>query len=212
MACDTTRRPPTCRKAGASDVLIVMNEMIRVPSTARHAHRGPLLAAVAILASLWACDDDPLGVGRDSDAPVQTDRLAYALERNGEQLETTIGYTYTNTGSDPLFIQNCNGGISISLEKRVQGVWVEVWTSVVPQCLSQAIAIVPGQSITGELLVAAGLPFCQCADPRFTTPNIEGLYRLVFGGVFDAQDGSGFAAGDPVPIDLRLSNRFTLDD
>lgn len=171
-----------------------------------------LRVTLAFAAVLAACADGPLAPGRDTDAPIQTDRLAYRLERVDDRVQTSIGYSFTNTGSTPLFIQNCGGATGIALEKRVDGAWMAVWGNIVPACLSQAIALLPGQSLEGELLVDAGLPLCQCGAPPFATPEVEGVYRMVFTSVLDAQTGDGFAAGDPVPVARRSSNRFALDD
>lgn len=185
----------------------MVNPMTAVISTFRAGARAS--AALVLAVALVACDDGPFAPDREDDAPIQTDRLAYELERIEGRLETSIQYVFTNRGSTAVFIQNCNGATGIALEKRIDGVWTAVWGNVVPQCLSQAIALLPGQTISGELLVDAD---CGCGVPRFETPELEGLYRMVFTEVFDAQTGDGFAAGEPVPVDRRRSNRFALDD
>lgn len=171
--------------------------------------RTSVLAPLALVVTFLACDGGPLAPTRDAEAPIQTDRLAYELERSGDRLETSIAYSFTNNGSTPVFIQNCNGATGIVLEKRIDGVWSTVWGNVIAACLSPAIALLPGESLSGELVVDACV---GCEIPRFETPDIEGIYRMVFTAVFDSQTGEGFAAGDLVPADRRRSNRFALDD
>jgi len=167
------------------------------------------LPPLALMVALVACDGGPFAPERDSEAPIQTDRLVYELEKVDGRLETRIGYSFTNRGPDPVFIQNCNGATGIALQRRIDGVWTTVWANVIPACISQAIALLPGQSLSGELVVDAD---CGCGVPRFMTSDFEGVYRLVFQSVYDAQTGDGLAGGDLVPVERRRSNGFTLDD
>lgn len=204
---DNLARAPSSIARVERENRMISNSEIRTPT-----RRALALVSLAVAATLLACDDDLLAPTRDTEAPIQTDRLAYEMERIGDRLETSIEYSYTNTGSTPIFIQNCNGATGIRLEKRLDGVWTVVWANLIPACISQAIALLPGESLGGELPVDAGPPGSPSVDPRFTASGVEGIYRLVFAEVFEAQDGSGFATGERVPVDLRVSNRFALDD
>ena len=162
---------------------------------------------VLILLALAACSD-PLGVPRDTGAPIQTDALDYDLTRRGLFLETSIAYVYANAGTTPIYVQNCGGAYGILLEQLQDGVWNVVWGNATPDCISPAIEIAPGQSLSGTLPVVAGTPDCGCG--AFTTSEIDGVYRMVVAEAFDALGPNGYAAGELVPLDRRSSNRFVI--
>ena len=133
-------------------------------------------AAALIVLVLSGCGE-PLGVPRDPAASIQTDRLEYRLIRRGIFLETRIDYAYGNSGTTPVFIQNCSGAYGILLEQFRDGEWKVVWGNATPDCLSPAIEIAPGQEVSGRLLVSAGVPSCECGG--FATAEIDGVYPMV---------------------------------
>lgn len=161
-----------------------------------------LLAPLALACGL------PLDPERETDRPLQTDRLTYTLETVDLGLEVLIPFTYTNRTGDTVFVVNCNGNAPPSLEKHESGDWVPAWGAVVDLCLSPPIVIAPGEAYTDTLEVFGGFPDSD-AHPQFTVDDVEGVYRLLWRPLHDYDpDRQGF--GEPVPLDDRISNRFRL--
>lgn len=167
------------------------------------------LAAVVALGSI-ACGDDPLGVPRDTAASIQTDELEYDLNRRGLFLEGAIDYAYENTTAAPLYIQNCGGAYNLVLQQFRDDAWHDVWGPPTPDCISPALEIAPGASLSDRLVISAGSPRCECGG--FATPEIDGIYRIVVLDTFDSVGPDGFATGQLVAVDLRTSNRFVITD
>lgn len=179
----------------------------------RRAEDPYLVLLVGVALALSGCGGPTLPE-RDEEAPIQTDRLAYELVPADDGLpgvETVIGYEFTNRTGAPLYIVNCNGATAQVLEKRVDGEWVVVWGNVIPQCLSPAIVIEPGQTIPRELEVFGGDPGCNCA-PTFTVEERSGVYRLVLPDVLSSFDPDARPFGTPLPKADRVSNEFRLDE
>lgn len=164
--------------------------------------------AMAVLLVAVAACSDPLSVPRDPGPPIQTDQLEYRLVKRTLFLRAHVDFTYRNDGATPIYIQNCLGAYGILLEQLRDGEWKVVWGNVIPACLSPALVIAPGESLTGALAIQAGIPGCGCGS--FETPEIDGVYRLVIADAFDALDPNGHATGERLPVDRRASNRFVL--
>ncbi len=170
--------------------------------------RRSLRLAVVLGLYAWSACSDPLAVPGDPDAAVQTDRLSYRLVQRGLFLETRIGYTYRNSGTTPIYIQNCGGAYEIVLEQLQEATWKVVWGNATPDCISPAIVVAPGGEIPGELAVSAGTRACGCGG--FETSEVDGVYRLVFTTALDDLDPNGFATGSLVAADRRTSNPFSM--
>lgn len=147
-------------------------------------------------------------VTRDTAALFQTDSLAYALRDGGNWYQSTVGVTLTNRTRGPIYIVNCAGGTGLQLEQRVGDQWQRVWSPLLPLCLSPPI-VVPVDSIYRTRVEIIGAPQGAKALPQFATVQLSGEYRIVWTGVVSSyQDRNPFGA--PLPLDARVSNRFTL--
>lgn len=154
----------------------------------------------------------PPTVERDTTALVQTDSLIYRLEREWAGLRTTIRFSFTNPLPDTVYMVNCNGVVSGQLEKRSDGgQWIAMWSPVLPACLSPPVVIAPGATYEGTLPVWGALPGTNAA-PQFNSSEVEGVYRMVWGSLVLHYDDSRQGFGDPVPLSVRISNAFVLDD
>lgn len=182
------------------------------PTAARPA--GPAAAPVAALAAALAlaaagCSTPRDPGGDDGASPLRTDRTAYTLERTARGLEVDIPFTFTNTTGRTVYVVNCNGIAPPSLVKREGRDWVTAWSPAVPLCLSPPIVIEAGTTYADTLDVVAGAPGSN-VQPQFMVDEVEGTYRLVWGGVVYDYDADRQGFGEPVPAELRVSNTFVL--
>jgi len=146
---------------------------------------------------------------RSGTAPIQTDAAAYQLEAGSTGYAATIGFVFTNPRQAPVYVVNCGGSAPPGLEKFVDGAWIRAWSAIVPLCLSAPIVIAAGQEYHGHLQLFAGYP-ANNVYPKFDTPQIPGEYRLVWYGVLTSYDDRVYPFGEPVPLEQRVSDPFTL--
>src|SRR6266545_858968 len=129
---------------------------------------------------------------------IETDARAYELEAGSTGYTTTIGFVFTNPSQAAVYVVNCNGIAPPSLEKLVNGKWVGAWSAVVPRCLSAPIVIEAGQEYQGALHLFAGYPTSN-VYPKFETPQISGVYRLVWDNVLTSFDSRAYPFGPELP-------------
>jgi hypothetical protein len=140
---------------------------------------------------------------------IETDARAYELEAGSTGYTTTIGFMFTNPSQAAVYVANCRGIAPPSLEKLVNGEWVGAWSAVVPRCLSAPIVIKAGQEYQGTLHLFAGYPASN-VYPKFETPQISGVYRLVWHNVLTSFDSGAYPSGPELSKDQRVSNSFRL--
>src|SRR5688572_4121268 len=73
---------------------------------------------------------------------IQKTDLGYAAE---------IPYTYTNRSGDSVYLVNCNGDVSPSIERLVGDQWQAVWQPATNACLSPPVVIANGASYSDTL-------------------------------------------------------------
>jgi hypothetical protein len=152
--------------------------------------------------------DTPAPVTRDSAALFQTDSLAYVLRADATTFDGAVGVTLTNRTGATLYIMNCGGSTGVTLEKRVSGQWQGVWSPGVLACLSPPITVSSGGTYRTNIRVSGGFPQSNLY-PQLATADVAGEYRLVWRSVLSSyQDPLPF--GEPLPLEWRVSNRFTL--
>lgn len=172
----------------------------------------PVLPVIAVsllvAATLSGCG--VTDVERDTNAPIQTDRLEYTLRPSddGRALETEIAYAYENRTNAAICMTHCNGHFSIALEKRRGDDWEAVWSPAIPECLTRPpITIDPGETYRDTLAVTHATP--ADAGPKIRAAELEGVYRIAIPAV--SRLSSPDACGGPqVPERERISNRFVL--
>lgn len=147
---------------------------------------------------------------RDDDSLIQTDKDDYQFVPVGDHIGFSVGYIYTNTQSDTLYIANCNGAFGVALQRRNGNVWTTIWSPELPACLSSPIVIAPNKTLSGQINISGAKPGAS-NFPDFPAGDLDGVYRLVFFDVVKHyRMGDGF--GDPVAEEFRVSNDFNVND
>jgi hypothetical protein len=185
-----------------------MHRLALVPAT--------FTAVVVVLAS--ACvtaAEDPMsasaGAPPEADTHMRTGSASYDLVRRDGGYATAIDFSFTNPLEESIHVVNCRGGLAVSLERWSGAAWERAWTPVLLRCLSPPIEIAAGETFQSTIDVWGSDPG-RNHIPEFTVAPVEGTYRLVWGNLVlrwrgDYVDG---AFGDPVPLELRVSNSFEL--
>jgi hypothetical protein len=161
-----------------------------------------LLSLVSLLllggCSLFSSDAD--------DTTFRTDADRYEARRTSHGLELDpIAFTFTNGRSRAVYVPGCPGPNPPSLQKLIDGEWVEAWSPVVTQCLGPSVRVGAGQAYRDTVRVLAGLP-SDNTYPKFETLPVEGTYRLVL-GVDRTEDPEQIV---PTPLAERVSHPFEL--
>lgn len=142
-------------------------------------------------------------------APIRTDRPWYVLTEGPRVPEATIIATLTAPADQTLYILNCNGASSATLQRRVNDEWVFAWVVAMNACLSPPIIVPPGEEHTASIYVhehSGGV-----LQPRGARMIESGTYRVAWTGVltsFEADEG-GF--GPELPLEQRVSAPFTIE-
>ncbi len=145
---------------------------------------------------------------RDTAALFQTDSLAYTLRAGVSGYEGEIGVTLTNRTNGTIYIVNCREATGVRLEKRTSTGWQTVWSPHIPSCMSAPIVVPVGGVRRTRIPIFGGYPNSN-AHPQFSVADVAGEYRAVWGSVLSSyQDRLPF--GEPLPLESRTSNRFTL--
>lgn len=146
---------------------------------------------------------------RDVGAPVQTDSLGYTLQPDTRGYRATIAFAFTNRTNRPVYVlTNVLGPNPPGLQKLVDSMWVEAWSTIVPFRSGRPIMVRPGEVYRDTLRLITA--YASNAYPRFRVPEIPGVYRLVLFEVLSSFDAQRPPVGDNLPLDQRISNRFTL--
>ena len=168
----------------------------------------PVLALLAVPAVLLAACDGVTLPDIGDDALLETDRHAYVLVEDGAPFTTQIPYTFHNTTGRTVSLVNCNGYIGPALQKWDDGEWVAGWAATENLCLSAPVEIAPGEVFEDTLHVYA-YGYGGRISPQFTTPDVEGTYRLAWYRAridYDLDSGNG----SPLPASPPVSNPFRL--
>lgn len=141
-------------------------------------------------------------------AAISTDRAHYRFVDGPHGDELSIRTTLTAPADHPLYVVNCNGQISTGLQAERDGLWTDVWTGMINQCLSEPIVISPGESYDYDVLVRRGSGSMKDAVDDLPPP---GTYRVVWHGVLSSFDAERYPFGEPVPEELRTSNPIVIE-
>ncbi len=161
--------------------------------------------------SLPGCGESLVALGRDEDAPVQTQALSYDLDvyfldAGGAFVRSdTIEYQYRNPTDGPREVRFCSTPW-VTLERLSdEGVWHVVWVGEEVDRGSGGcegpVEVGPGETISATAVIQGGTPGTK-TYPVYSADEFGGIYRLVLRRVFD---GSIEVSGGEV-----TSNRFIL--
>jgi hypothetical protein len=171
--------------------------------------------ALFVLLVTSACTADRVSgpdlarLGQPGDEPAVTDSLSYTLVRGDHGFSTTISFVYTNPLPHRVYVTNCRGGTSLSLEKWDGERWTEAWSPAILSCLSPPIVIEPGGEYTGGIWVFAGFP-SNNFHPKFGVEPIPGIYRIVWHEMLSSFDSNRYPFGKRISLNARVSNAFEL--
>lgn len=156
----------------------------------------------------------PATVTVEQDPPIVTDGDSFELTKSEwvghTWYGTAIPYSFTNRTGSKVYIDRGCGSRHFQLEVHEDGEWVPYWSPVVCLIGASFTTIEPGEVYQDSALVG-GCPSGNCY-PRLTLPDTDSGFRIVWvawSSVDENQYGDPIP-GDPVPLEERVSNRFTL--
>lgn len=113
-----------------------------------------------------------------------------------------IDHRFTNATGATVYLANCNGAFSVTLESEAGGEWTGVYSPPIPACLSPPLEIGPGASHEGTLIVPVG--------PSQPGVGVQpGRHRLVWGGLHTSWNLTG-PMGELIPAAQRTSEPFEI--
>lgn len=150
-------------------------------------------------------------------APIRTDSTTYSLGRNPTYLSVRMRASYTNAGTQTVFLGRCGPRqVYGMLEKQTSAGWVPALRPSCPLIAAPRVPVGPGQTYTDSVTLTAVRPTSggtpDSASPSFQVDPIDGTYRLVF-AVYTTADLGATAAQESAqlaPLAQRVSNPFTL--
>jgi hypothetical protein len=183
--------------------------------------RQRLHPAVAItLATAFACGDpsgpEPDGnqfdLVRDTEAPIQTDRLEYAMSESAAALTTRIPITWRNTTGRTIYIPNCpvasEPAYLVDLLRWSGGTYESSLEGLERDCSGAPHTIAAGDLFVDTIDIAGARPGGQ--PPAFRIEPVQGIYRILVRSAFFTYDLEHDALADSLPTLDRVSNRFGL--
>jgi hypothetical protein len=146
---------------------------------------------------------------RDPSAPIQTDTTTYALVRDSLGWEARMALRFTNTSPDTLYAVNCNGALTLAVERQSGAGWDLFWAPLTNACLSPPLVIPPGGSYQTPWSIW-GAPPGTNVGPQFADMIFDDTYRLVWWNLLAHYDTGRRELGDSVSLEYRRSNEFLL--
>lgn len=180
-----------------------------------------MMKKMLVLAALVTagCGEFPLYLNRDEGPAIQTETTGYVMSRTNVGYTVEVPFTFTNTTGRTIYLVHCRPGagpggasrvaLAMTLERQQEGGWKPAWGSVVPQCLSPAIALQRGETYTDTLQVFAGHHGSNYY-PQFDRSEIEGTYRITWRSWYYSWDPATYDWSNPVEREFTTSNRFHL--
>lgn len=183
--------------------------------------RQRLHLAVAItLATAVACgdptgpepDDNQFDLVRDTEAPIQTERLEYAMSDSATTLTARISITWRNTTGRTIYIANCpvasEPAYLIDLLRWSDGSYESSLEGLERDCAGSPLEIAAGDLFIDTVDIAGARPGGQL--PAFRIEPVQGIYRILVRSAFFTYDLEHNALADSLPTVDRVSNRFGL--
>ncbi len=149
------------------------------------------------------------------DTALVTDGTSFRLEEWGSVrgnlwYRADIPYSFTNRTGSKVYLPNCNGGIHLRLEMEgMIGEWVHVWGPVLLACQGPPIVIEPGE-VYRRTLGVIGCLDGNCGPRLVLPPTAATPVRILWEGALSSYDEDERPYGEQIPLEERVSNRFTL--
>lgn len=142
-------------------------------------------------------------------APIRTDRSSYVLTNGPRGPEATIVATLRAPADRAVYIVNCNGASSTTLQRKTGETWEYAWAIAMNACLSPPIVVPPGGEHTARIYLhehSGGV-----ITPRGARMIESGTYRVVWTGVLTAFDPNARGFGPELPLEQRVSAPITIE-
>ena len=171
-----------------------------------------LLCTAAMAVSSFGCESTtPPEV---EDTALVTDGTSFRLDtatvRGNLWYRGEIPYSFTNrTGSSVYVRTDCLGSIDRGLDMHEDGEWKPIMGQVLVLCEGAPIVIEPDEVYRTTLKVAA-CKVGSCAPKIRLSPNASTPYRIVWYQALFSYDYDANPRGELIPLEERISNRFTL--
>jgi hypothetical protein len=149
------------------------------------------------------------GLESDSDRLIQTESLEYQFQPDWIGLRVEIPYVFTNRTGRRVYLVNCNGAFALHLERENEGAWRSAWGPALEDCLSPPIVIRRNATFADTLRVW-GAPPGSNTRPQFDVNDPSGTYRIVWDHALSSFQADRYPFGPQIPLDARISNRFTI--
>ena len=181
------------------------------PGRQRGVVPGGLLCAAAMVLPAMGCESTTPEV---EDTALVTDGTSFRLDTatvSGNLIyRGEIPYSFTNrTGSSVYVRTDCLGSIHRGLEMHEDGEWESIMGQVLVACEGAPIVIEPDEVYRTTLKVAA-CKVGSCAPKIRLSPNASTPYRIVWYEALFSYDYDEYPPGELIPLEERVSNRFTL--
>ncbi|MDE2764607.1 MAG: hypothetical protein OXQ94_07525 [Gemmatimonadota bacterium] len=190
--------------------LTTMSRLLRRPGRNGVVPRT-LLCAAAIAASTIGCESTIPAVVEDT--ALVTDGTGFRIEREGGGRHIWYGgeipYSFTNRTGSKVYLPNCRGGFDVTLEMEKDGEWVHIFSPILLDCLSPPIVIEPDEVYETTLRVVGCLEG-NCGPRLVLPPSSSTPVRIVWGDALSSYDEDANPFGELIPLEERVSNRFTL--
>lgn len=134
-------------------------------------------------------------------APIVTDRERYQLRPGPYGPQTTIVTTFTAPADKPVSLLNCNGAMSVGMQRLEGNAWTRGWIGEINGCHSQPIVVPAGGTHTVTMTPV----------DRSHMPVPPGTYRAIWYGVLTSYDNEQHRAGEELPLEQRVSAPFTIE-
>jgi hypothetical protein len=161
------------------------------------------------MALLGAIACAPPDTARKQTTAIETDTSVYTLTRDSLGWGTSIRYSFTNSSADTMYAVNCNGSITVALERKEGTEWQTFWAPLINGCLTPPIVTPPGTGVEARLELW-GAPPGGNVGPEFRDTIFDGTYRLVWWNLVTHYNTDSPGFGDTIPLVHRVSNEFTL--
>lgn len=184
---------------------------MRIHRTLLRSLAAVALAGSATLAS--GCRETPVQpdpeLRADGDTVAfHTDAASYTLTRGAHGYNGRIVAVYVNRTGKPVYIANCNGTSTVTLEKWENGAWRPAYSPPTFLCLSLPMDVPPGGTQQFEVNLADA--FARPDGTRASEAEVRGQYRAVWQDVvWDLLPDANRTT--QLPLELRHSNVFTLN-
>lgn len=171
-----------------------------------------LLCTAAMVLSTLGCES--MSPPEVEDTALVTDGTSFRLTtgslRGNLWYRGKIPYSFTNrTGAKVYLTQDCLGNLKVGMQMLEDSEWESMLGVVLVLCEGAPIVIEPDEVYETVLDVAACM-VGNCSPKIRLSPNTATPYRIIWFEALSSYDPNQRPRGELIPLEERVSNRFTL--